>query len=78
MLPASCLPRSIAHAQHIGQEMLEIARRARAEGKITEAEWSQLPTTPEGMLNLMTSSGAQGQAIDALLKIYLNQGGVPK
>ncbi len=73
MMPASCLPRSVAHAQQIGQEILKIARQAQAEGRITQADWAQLPITPEGMLNLMASGGEQSQAMDVLLKILSDQ-----
>lgn len=65
-----CLAKSTAYGSRIGQDLLRLARRARAEGKISEADWQKLPVTPEGMVNLIVSQDVERQLIEALLETY--------
>lgn len=65
-----CLAKGVAHGSRIGQELLQLAKRAHAEGKITEEEWHTLPTTSEGMVNLLLGEAVEKRIIEALLETY--------
>ncbi len=65
-----CLAKGTAYSSQIGQDLLRLAKRAHAEGKISEVEWQKLPPTPEGMVNLILSQKAEKQLIEALLETY--------
>ena len=67
---ASCLPKSVAHGGRIGQELLLLAERARAEGRISDEDWRKLPTTPEGMVNVLLGQNVEKRLIEALLESY--------
>ena len=47
---AGCLAKGVAYGGQIGQDLLQLAKRARAEGKIRAVDWAKLPATPEGMV----------------------------
>ena len=70
MSGTGCLPKGAAHAGRIGQELLRLAQRARAEGKISDADWQKLPSTPEGMVSLLMGQDVDRAIIDALLEAY--------
>ena len=65
-----CLAKGVTYGGQIGQDLLRLAKRARAEGKISEVEWQKLPVTPEGMVNLILSPNVEKQLIEALLETY--------
>jgi hypothetical protein len=65
-----CLAKGVAYGGQIGQDLLRLAKRAHAEGKISEVEWQKLPTTPEGLVNLILSPNVEKQLIEALLETY--------
>jgi hypothetical protein len=65
-----CLAKSVAHGEKIGQELLVLARRARAEGKISDEDWQKLPATSEGMVNLLLGQDVEKRLIEALLEVY--------
>lgn len=60
----------MAYGGQIGQDLLRLAKRARAEGKISEADWAKLPATREGMVKLILSPNVEKQVIEALLETY--------
>ncbi len=65
-----CLAKSVAHGGQIGQELLLLAKRAHEEGKITDEDWQRLPTTPEGMVNLLMGQNVEKRLSEALLETY--------
>ncbi len=65
-----CFAKGVAHGGKIGQELLVLAQRARAEGKISDEDWQKLPSTPEGMVNLLLSQHVEKRLIEALLETY--------
>jgi hypothetical protein len=65
-----CLPKGVANAGKLGQELLRLAQRARAEGRISEEDWRELPSTPDGMLNLLFAENVEKRIITALLETY--------
>jgi hypothetical protein len=66
----SCFAKGVAHGGKIGQELLALAHQARAEGKISDVDWQKLPSTPEGMVNLLLSQDVEKRLIEALLETY--------
>lgn len=67
---AGCLAKGVAYGGQIGQELIQLARRAKTEGKISELEWQKLPATPEGMVNLILSQNVEKRLIEALVDTY--------
>lgn len=65
-----CLAKGVVFGGQMGQELLQLAKRARAEGKISDEDWQKLPSSPEGMVNLILSQDVQKGLIDALLETY--------
>ncbi len=65
-----CLAKGVAHGGQIGQELILLAKRAHEEGKITVEDWQRLPTTPEGMVNLLMGQNVEKRLIEALLEAY--------
>jgi hypothetical protein len=65
-----CPAKGVAHGGQIGQELLRLAQRARVEGKLSEADWRKLPTTPQGMVNLLMGQDVEKSLIEALLETY--------
>ncbi len=64
------LAKGVAHGGQIGQELLILARRAHTEGKISDEDWQNLPSTPKGMINLLLGQFADKRLIEALLETY--------
>ncbi len=65
-----CLAKGIVHGGQIGQELLRLANRAHAEGKMSDEDWQQLPTTPEGMVNLLMGREVEKRIIEALVESF--------
>lgn len=65
-----CQAKGVAFGGQMGQELLRLAVRAREEGKISDEDWQKLPTTPEGMVNLILSQNVEKELIEALLETY--------
>ena len=65
-----CLAKGVAHGERVGQELLSLAKRARTEGRISDEDWQRLPSTPEGMVNLLFGQAVEKQVIEALLETY--------
>jgi len=65
-----CLAKGTAHGGRVGHELLALAKKAYLDGKISEEEWQKLPTTPEGIVNLLLSQQAGKRLIEALLETY--------
>ena len=65
---SGCLPKGVAHGEQIGRELLKLARRAKTEGKISAEDWQKLPSTPEGMMNLLMSQDVEKGLLEALLE----------
>ncbi len=54
----------------MGQELILLAKRAHEEGKISDEDWQRLPSTPEGMVNLLMGQNVEKRLIEALLETY--------
>jgi len=65
-----CLAKGAVYGGQMGQQLLVLAKRARAEGKISDEDWQKLPSHPEGMINLILSQNVEKGLIDALLETY--------
>jgi hypothetical protein len=65
-----CLAKGVAHGERIGQELLALAIRARTEERITDEDWRKLPSTPEGMVNLLFGQAVEKRIVEALLETY--------
>ncbi len=65
-----CLAKGVAHGGQIGQELILLAKRAHEEGKISDEDWQRLPSTPEGMVNLLMGQNVEKRLIEALLEAY--------
>ncbi len=65
-----CLAKGVAHGGQIGQELILLAKRAHEEGKIRDEDWQRLPSTPEGMVNLLMGQIVEKRLIEALLEAY--------
>ena len=65
-----CVAKGTAYGRQIGQELLLLAQKAYAEGKISEADWQKLPDTPQVIVNLVLSTQAEKGILEALLESY--------
>ncbi len=70
MHQTGCLAKGVAHGGQIGQELILLAKRAYEEGKIRDEDWQRLPSTPEGMINLLMGQNVEKRLIEALLEAY--------
>ena len=67
---SGCLAKGVVHGEQIGQELLRLAKRAHLEGKMSTEDWQKLPSTPEGMVNLLLGHEVEKRLIEALLASY--------
>ncbi len=77
MAQTGCLPKSIALGKQMGKELLALAQKAHAEGKISEDAWKKLPDTPEAMWNLVIGNQLDSDIAGVLLDGIVIQTGNP-
>ncbi len=65
-----CLAKSVAYGGQLGHELIHLAKQAYVEGRITDEDWQKLPSTPEGMVNLLLGQDVGKRLIGALLETY--------
>ncbi len=65
-----CLAKGVAQGGQIGHELILLAKRAHTEGRINDEDWQKLPSTPEGMVNLLFGQAVETRLIEALLESY--------